>query len=209
MPWDADLRRVVMSRSVTFEATVTDTVVIDTDSDGDEEVQTTHATEGKSVSVLAQPSDDSGAAEDSTSQESNDSLGVTLERSEPQQEPMLRHSSRISQPPRPLWIAPSHTAILAIVSANVATEKCSLPTDVPQTYEEATSPGNADFWKPAIGKEELSITRNKTWDVVKRTQDMNALPCLHMFNKPDPKNIMYLFSALQATPHAMRGKQIL
>ncbi len=52
--WDADLRRVVVSRSVTFELTLTDTVDIDTDSDSDEEVQTAPATAVMSVPVLAQ-----------------------------------------------------------------------------------------------------------------------------------------------------------
>ncbi len=183
--WDADLRRVVFSRSVTFEENVIDTVDVDEDSDPDEDMDTVLASEVKSVPVVAQPSDDSGAAVDTTSQNGNDSSVVTSEPNEPQQEPVLRRSSRISRPPRPFWIAPSHTANLAVVSCNVATETCFVSTDVPQTYTEATSPGNADFMMPAIDKEESSIDRNKTWDLVKRTPDMNVLPCMYIFTLKD------------------------
>ncbi len=47
----------VVSRSVRFDESVTDTVDVDTDSETDEEVQTVPATEVKSVPVLARPSD--------------------------------------------------------------------------------------------------------------------------------------------------------
>ncbi len=53
--WDEDLRRMVVSRSVRFDESVTDIVDIDTDSETDEEVQTVPATEVKSVPVLAGP----------------------------------------------------------------------------------------------------------------------------------------------------------
>ncbi len=50
---DEDLRRMVVSRSVRFDESVTDTVDVDTDSETDEEVQTVPATEVKSFPVLA------------------------------------------------------------------------------------------------------------------------------------------------------------
>ncbi len=178
--------RVDVSRSATFEENVIDTVDVDEDSDADEEVQTVPASEVKSISVSAQPSDDSGAADDATSQESNDSSVVISEPNATQQEPVLRRSSRKFQPPRPFWVAPSDTANLAIVSCNAATEKCFVSTDVPQNCEEATSPGNVDFWMPAIDKEESSTERNKTWDLVRRTPDMNVLPRIYIFTLKDP-----------------------
>ncbi len=69
--------------------------------------------------------------------------------------------------------------LLALVSTNVATDECFISTDVPQSYKEATSRGNADLWMPATRKEESSIERNKTWDLVKRTSNMN-FPPLHV-----------------------------
>ncbi len=60
-----------------------------------------------------------------------------------------------------------------------------ISTDVPQSYEEATSPGNADVCMPAIRKEESSIERNQTWDFVRRTSDMNVLPCMDVLKLND------------------------
>ncbi len=59
----------VVSRSVRFDESVTDTVDVDTDSDTDEEVQTVPATEVKSVSVLARPSDDTEGPGDTPNNE--------------------------------------------------------------------------------------------------------------------------------------------
>ncbi len=64
-------------------------------------------------------------------------------------------------------------------------DECFISTDVPQSYKEATSPGNADLWMPAIRKEESSIERNETWDLVRRTSDMNVLPCMYVFTLKD------------------------
>ncbi len=82
-------------------------------------------------------------------------------------------------------LAPTDSATLALVSTNVATDECFISADVPQSYKEATLPGNADLWMPAIRKEESSIQRNKTWDLVRRTSDMNVLPCMYVFTLKD------------------------
>ncbi len=86
---------------MTFDENVIDTAHIDEDSVSDEEVQTEPGVQVKSVPMLAQPSDNSGAAADTASQEGNNSPAVTSEPNGPQQEPVLRRSSRRSQSPLP------------------------------------------------------------------------------------------------------------
>ena len=179
--WDADLRRVVVSRSVTFDEDVSDTVDFDTDSRAEQhEDGTLPASEVKSVPMSSQLPDDSEAVDNDAS-----NSGGADDSHEPTAEPTLRRSSRRSQPPRPFWLTQTHSANLAMVSCNVATEKCFVSNDVPQSYKEATSGDNTDFWMPAIKKEESSIVRNKTWDLVERTPDMNVLPCMYVFTLKD------------------------
>ncbi len=121
-------------------------VDVDTDSETDEEVQTVPAIEVKSVPVLARPSDDTEGPGDTPNNENNDSPVVVSEPDDSQQATTARiprRSSRISRPPRPFWIARTDSATLALVSTNVATDECFISTDVPQSYKEATSSGNA------------------------------------------------------------------
>ncbi len=126
----------VVSRSVRFDESLTDTVDVDTASETDEEVQTVPTAELKSVPVLARLSDDTEDPGDTPNNENNDSPVVVTEPDDSQQAttaPILRRSSRISRPPRPFWIAPSNSATLALVSTNVATDECFISTDVTRT----------------------------------------------------------------------------
>eukprot|EP00171_Calliarthron_tuberculosum_P023309 IDg23309t1 len=50
-----------------------------------------------------------------------------------------------------------------------------------QSYEEAKSPDNIDFWLPGITKEEESIRKNMTFELVERQSGMHVIPCRYVF----------------------------
>lgn len=88
-------------------------------------------------------------------------------------QPSLRRSSRKTKPPGEWW---------KVTSTNVNSETALFADcEPPQSYSEATSPENIDFWLPGIQKEENSIRENGTFTLVKRTSGMNVIPCKYVF----------------------------
>ena len=92
----------------------------------------------------------------------------------------LRRSNRVKKPPREWWITTSAETPTANLACLIA-DGVSYLSDVPNSYAEATSPENVDFWLPGIKKEEDSIRENKTFKFVERCKDMNVLPCRYIF----------------------------
>ena len=85
-----------------------------------------------------------------------------------QPEPELRRSSRVSRPPSKWWQGSPSTANVAAEPVHHCVEYCMNAFDVPRSYHEAMSSENVDVWGPAIAKEEASISRNDTWELVPR-----------------------------------------
>lgn len=178
--WDPEDKKVVISRSVKFDegvsrGTMMETSVLDDGNDSD----SSSGDEKESEDSNEMESSSDPATSTSTPVGDNPSMD---DESQPITDaPLLRRSTRVSRPPVEFWKATPHSTTLAIESCNLATQPTLLATDVPRSYQEATSPANLDLWKPAIDKEHSSITRNKTWKLVERTPGMNVLPCMYVF----------------------------
>lgn len=92
----------------------------------------------------------------------------------------LRRSTRQSKPPGQWWKATPVSSSTATNLADLAAIAL-LAADGPNSYDEATSPDNIDFWAPGIKKEEDSIRENKTFTLVDRRPDMNVIPSRYVF----------------------------
>ncbi len=189
--WDVELKKVVISRSVTFDEDTGISVDVDTQGKNtgeEDEMPSAPAMEVKPQEKSSLPLDNISSGEHLPAEPNPEQPSDTLDRSESEPMtaiPILRRSARVSRPPRDFWIAPSHNAYIAIDSCNLASSKSLLAHDVPRSFKEAMSPHNIDQWGPAIEKEQSSITRNETWSYVERTSDMNVLPCMYVFTLKD------------------------
>lgn len=92
---------------------------------------------------------------------------------------MLRRSTLISRSPREFCVSSSHKAHIGIGSSNLASQKPFLNKEVPRSNKEGTSFENIDLLGSAIENEQYFITWNETWTYVKRSTDINVLPCLY------------------------------
>eukprot|EP00171_Calliarthron_tuberculosum_P004208 IDg4208t1 len=53
--------------------------------------------------------------------------------------------------------------------------------DLPQSYAEAASPANNDFWSLGIKREEDTIRKNNTFTFVKYQPEMHVILCKYVF----------------------------
>eukprot|EP00171_Calliarthron_tuberculosum_P023532 IDg23532t1 len=98
----------------------------------------------------------------------------------PDQSSNLRRSSRVVKPREEWWKASSSST--SNLKANESVNHTALIiANVPQSYEEANSAENIDYWLPGIRKEEESIRKNETFTLVERTPKMHVIPCRYVF----------------------------
>ncbi len=124
--WDVELKKVVVSRSVTFDEETGISVDVDTQgkkTGEEDEMPQAPAMEVKPQEKPSLPLDDTLSGEPFPAELNPEQLSDTLDRS--QSEPMTavpirRGSDRVSRPPRDVWIAPSHNAYIAIDFCNLA-----------------------------------------------------------------------------------------
>ena len=195
--WDADARKFVVSRDVTFNessnnqnadtaADVTTSpeligdplVKIDPTSSHNTNVDTSDS-EIDSVNVQAAQS----ASEDNLPS-ATDLPAASVPA------PTPRRSERITRKPGPWWIAkpssnsnssPTPDVSLLATCCDSLAEVALLAPEIPNTYDAAMSPDSKAFWEPGIKKEEDSIRENNMFELVERKSNMNVIPCRYVF----------------------------
>lgn len=193
--WDPQLKKFIVSRDVTFSESCTsddNTVIIEHDL-----FPTTSGDLSKKSEAQSVPDQTSGAEEQvnsvlnhmtvsnqASNQQNGEDESVSSQTVEPEVSgPVLRRSSRKPKPTSEWWIAPSASnneeKERVDTSLSAITALCA--ADVPQSYSEAMSPDNVDFWAPGIKREEACIRENNTFTLVKRRPEMHALPCRYVF----------------------------
>ncbi len=134
--WDADLKRAIIARGMTFDKQSGGK--IDMDAQGkkeseDDEIPTVPATEVKPREKLSSPSSDSQIQQDlppETDSEERPDISHSSDSQPMTAQPILRRSARVSRPPQDFWIAPSQNAYIAIDICNLAANESLLAHDV-------------------------------------------------------------------------------
>ena len=193
--YDAELRRMVISRDVAFNEQ-------DPTISSEAESSPSFSTSPKQIveHIVEDPKGGTPDGELDESNEATDALtGTGTEQTADNVNTItvpdapVRRSSRPSRIPRPWWIARPSTSSPAQDNSDVAllfsknpTSVALMATDVPNSYAQATSPENIDFWMPGIQKGGDSIRENGTFELVERTPNMHVIPCRYVFRvKPD------------------------
>ena len=183
--WDVESKKFVVSRDVRFD-------------ESRAAVDKTAEVEGESVAVVDITQDNNNNVNDSSQVEPTEQPSATASNqdeavvntpaanvdnnSQPPASSGPRRSSRQSKPPGAWWVATSSSPtndnnLVSIVSSDIAL----IAHDVPQSYSEAMSPDNIDFWAPGIQREEDCIRENNTFTLVERQPGMHVLPCRYVF----------------------------
>ena len=199
--WDAELKRVIVSRDVTFnesespdlssfETPRSNVVLIPPDENND----IVYLDPGNADQ--SNPIIENGASESETEPPEHtqnetvveetldpqlsqgvptDTEGSTEDSSPPPETPGLRRSTRVSKKPTAWWR--SYVA--------VGPQKALLSNHVPLTFTQATSGVDASFWKPGIDAERGAHKRNGTWYLVPPSEATNVLTSKWVFNVKD------------------------
>jgi len=173
--WDSQLQKFVISRDVYFEEQPNKC------EESKSAKLDVKLTDPESVSDDAEHVEDEEGSTSAISGSENTPIEPEHDQSEPSiEEPTLRRSSRNRKPPGEWWKTGSTPS-----SSNPEARETALLVnfDVPNSYSEATSPENIDFWMPGIAKEENSIRENKTFSLVERKPNMHVIPCRYVFRK--------------------------
>eukprot|EP00171_Calliarthron_tuberculosum_P001088 IDg1088t1 len=95
----------------------------------------------------------------------------------------LRRSTRKIRAPREWWkFEPSASSPDSIdPDPSTSSDTALIINDPPQSYTEATSSANIDFWAPGIKREEDSIRENNTFTLVEHQPGMHVIPCRYVF----------------------------
>lgn len=194
--WDAHLRKIIISRDVTFADEIAmpssentkvkeisksklDLSENNSDNNIDTDNEISQIDDVGSDTDPDENEDYVQAAQEETQNESQ--VGF----SEPVVPPVVqpRRGTRIRKQTQRMYV-PDSWANFAKFAAQQNTPEFSLVTNdssVPKTFKQATSAGFASIWTSAIDSEHDSLIRNLTWKLDKRTAHMNVLPSKYVF----------------------------
>ena len=190
--WDGVLNKIVVSRDVKFDESTCgmhDISELESDSTNPEVnvVMLSDDIENESDNSSA---NDNEPGDDDVSNEASESVETPSVTDDDENEeassqvetptvpvvnptPAVRRSSRVSKPPGSWW--QSNFAVALLSHAHVAIEG-------PKTFKQAVNGPRAAFWQKGIDKELASQTKNRTWELVPRSEASNILTSRWVFN---------------------------
>ena len=187
--WDSELRKVVMSRDVTFDETgygpngnIADATL---DMEGDEDFITLDIAQGGESNRVGDEDTDTGNEDVTNNENINNDIGTPSPENtndpELQMPPPasssnpstpLRRSTRVRKPPTKWWTAMLAAGLLS---------HTHVMTSIPNSYREAVTSPKAAFWQKGIDKELVSHAKNSTWTLVPRSEAKNLLTSRWVF----------------------------
>ncbi len=168
--WDVEREKFVVSRDVYFNETNTNRENVEFEIPSNQSITNENGTECDmpETDVIKDRQEEPTPDQQDTEGPSESTGG----------QPLLRRSTRKRNPPKEWWLGSSHTNTDTHASSESA---LIVMEDTPQSYSEATSAANIDFWMPGITKEQQSIEENKTFSLVQRKPGMDVIPCKYVF----------------------------
>ena len=172
--WCPDVRKVVVSRDVTFD----EAVMVYQNKQTDSQVQTIESSKKveRMENIDEAPVDPESPTVDSDDTDTED---VIVEEEAPTQEstqqdvPIATRKGK-RKAPKPAWLSDMVTYALPV------TEE-----EIPSTYEEAVIHADSVEWRKAMDEEMKSLHKNKTWELVRLPPGKRAIGCKWVFAKKE------------------------